>query len=772
VAEYLATNQPTAAWLLEKKPVLEQLVEVLRSGQLDGQLNRGIFSEGAVRIAKDSSDDFIVIWNIDYLSGLNDEGIGFVKFAGDFGLLQAPSLIHQTVERSLFVINQRLRNLIFDSSFFHQGPYNDGGHKILAGRGSELRDYSLGYIEQQVAVGRTSIKAVLCVGPERAWQKASSAAATHASALPSYSITVSNIIGRQGHESTTLATSSLKRLREAILPPEQRSVAGAITSRAEQLALSSTDVYKYAAWDYEAWTSKETVLSPDQSTILNADTILKHPLRIIGPAGSGKTLLMQLMAMRRLRAANNPETIKVLYATHNHGMEVAVRERFYSLGAEEYLKRGELAVTTLARYATDMLGLKHFQVLEADAELAKKTQLGMVTDAFVQAVDHNAAEVRQSPILSAMRDEPGAFAEYLRAEISIAIKGHRKDRDRQGYIGAERPLGRLHAVLTPEERTVVFETFEIYQASLDQLEVLDTDDVAITLMSEVTTPLWMRRRKSFGFDFIFVDEAQLFSENEQRIFPHLSRDQLSHAPIALALDEAQQFYGEPATGLALLGLPDIAREQLRTNHRMSQPIADLAFFVIAHGEDLFRLDFPSFEDYRVRGSDIADATLPSIEIRSADATSLARFVVSRVRRLRSQHLRQIAIVCHADAYWAHLAEALPRDLADLDLSILQERGQRPRDHSFVVLSRPNAVGGQEFDAVICVGLEKGHAPRLIPNDAALQSALDQQALRDIYLAVSRARHRVLIINERDSVPNDIVLKAINAGLVAETELGT
>jgi hypothetical protein len=71
-----------------------------------------------------------------------------------------------------------------------------------------------------------------------------------------------------------------------------------------------------------------------------------------------------------------------------------------------------------------------------------------------------------------------------------------------------------------------------------------------------------------------------------------------------------------------------------------------------------------------------------------------------------------------------------------------------------------------------VGLEKGHAPRLIPNDAALQSALDQQALRDIYLAVSRARHRVLIINERDSVPNDIVLKAINAGLVAETELGT
>jgi hypothetical protein len=50
--------------------------------------------------------------------------------------------------------------------------------------------------------------------------------------------------------------------------------------------------------------------------------------------------------------------------------------------------------------------------------------------------------------------------------------------------------------------------------------------------------------------------------------------------------------------------------------------------------------------------------------------------------------------------------------------------------------------------------------------------LDQQALRDIYLAVSRARHRVLIINERDSVPNDIVLKAINAGLVAETELGT
>jgi len=80
------------------------------------------------------------------------------------------------------------------------------------------------------------------------------------------------------------------------------------------------------------------------------------------------------------------------------------------------------------------------------------------------------------------------------------------------------------------------------------------------------------------------------------------------------------------------------------------------------------------------------------------------------------------------------------------------------------------VGGQEFDAVICLGLERGITPKVIPDDAVLQSTLEQQALRDIYLAVTRARHEVYIFIDVDREPTEIVKQAYDAGLMKKESL--
>lgn len=761
----LCISGPTASWLRGKTEIRAELVKLIVSGALQHHIRNGSFVEGPFRILYDPTHTIVLVNNIDYSSGLQDEGIGIIDLNTETGLCSNKPLLHSTLERSLFIISQRLRNLIFESSYYHQGPFANGGHKILAGRGADARDFSLGYYEEQLAIGKAAIKCIAISGPIRDWEKAAEIASTFKPKLLDVAEHVALLLQGKSPSKLLLPKTTFSELRGSITPPERESYAASLTTRAEPLQISPDLVYTTLDWTYDQWIAEDSPLSPDQRRILHSDALLKHPLRIIGPAGSGKTLLMQLMTVRRL-IEDETQSVRVLYVTHNDAMEVSVRERFSSLVPNNRFYPTQLAITTLSRLTTEILGLDQLALINSDASDAKLDQREMIKTAFQKSCQLNNQLVKTSVVLSTILADVDTLIDFVRADVSVAIKGNRKENDPLGYIGAERPLGKLHGLLTPDERVVIFDTFKFYQDELDQNDVFDSDDIAISYLARVSTPLWHRRRKSLGFDFIFVDEAQLFVENEQRLFPLLSKVSGANAPIALALDEAQQFYGEPKTGYAILGLQDVTRETLTSNHRMSDQIADLTFYVISQSVDLFSLDFPSFDNYRERRALPAQDKPPMLEYRKPDVNSIARTVVNRVRALRKDGMRQIGIVCHSDAYWPGLVDTLTKELSDLDLSLLTDRGFRlNRDHAFAVLTKPTVIGGTEFDAVLCVGLEKGLTPKAVPNDPSLESALEQQALRDIYLAFSRARHQIVVILNNNSEPTPVLQSALTMGLI-------
>src|SRR5205807_3878732 len=128
----------------------------------------------------------------------------------------------------------------------------------------------------------------------------------------------------------------------------------------------------------------------------------------------------------------------------------------------------------------------------------------------------------------------------------------------------------------------------------ETLEIFDTDDLAVSLQSRLTTPLWAMQRRKLGYDYVFVDETQLFNENERRLFPLLTRGNTNHVPVVLALDEAQQTRAVPSAGLGLLGFEQLSHEALESVHRSTHSILRLAFFVIQRTTDLFGSDFPGF----------------------------------------------------------------------------------------------------------------------------------------------------------------------------------
>src|SRR5581483_2995401 len=285
--------------------------------------------------------------------------------------------------------------------------------------------------------------------------------------------------------------------------------------------------------------------------------------------------------------------VRVLYIVHNAAMAQTVKERFTALGAAKYLNGSEqvLHVMTLADYSREQLEIPVNSLIDTDAYESKKFQLEQVIEAQEHVFLDREKDVQQSELLNQVANDHRLmplFAKLVMSEISTAIKGHGLSQDERRYINSERRLSRLHGMMSTVERSIVFNVFRVYNEQVFEiLEVLDSDDLAMSLLGRLRTPIWELKRKTRGYDYVFVDETQLFNENERRLFPLLTRGTTAYVPIVLALDEAQQTQGTTTAGFGALGIPELADENLGSNFRSTRAIVSLAFFVIQHTTDLF-----------------------------------------------------------------------------------------------------------------------------------------------------------------------------------------
>jgi superfamily I DNA/RNA helicase len=715
----------------------------------------------------------LAIWNRDYLSGTGGEPWGVFKLDGAFALKGEPAISQQVFERIVYVMNQRLQGLVLESELIHR-TWPNGSHTCIAGRGVEIRQYSIVYFEGAAGYGSLTSRAILVVGPAHDFDRLQTAIESEIRNFVPLVGLANSLIDLQRRR-PLLDAPAFPALREALAPDqEQREKFSDVTVTTEYRQKGAS-AYETLHWDYFTWLESGS-LSEAQRRVLTSEALRRHPVRVIGPAGSGKTLLMQLLALRHLHKAHTDgQNIKVLYLVHNAPMAQTVGDRFRALGGEEFLTSPEqsLTVTTLAEHSRQLIGLSETMVIDKDAQKTKLFQYEQVQEAFRAALNANQKVVDGSPLLSQISRDNELFelvALLVMAEISTVIKGRGLMEDEQRYTNSDIPLSRFHGILNPGERRVIFDCFKRYHHFIfETYEMLDADDIALSLAGRLRTPVWKLKRKTEGFDFVFVDEAQLFNENERRVLPFLTKDMTPHVPIALALDEAQEPFGFAAAGLATLGIPNIENEELPSNHRSTREIVDLAFFVIQRTTDLFGSDFP---DFTKNGTAAISSTSPQAEppriIRYlGKEQKFGDFVVRLVQELRAKNVRQIAVVCHAEAYWNEVMERLDKATPALPLHVIAQRGEKlSPDQPLVVLSRPAHIGGQEFDAVLLLGLEEGLVPPRVPDNPPLAAALEQQTLREIYLSVTRAKFRVIFVLNRGASPHLTIQEAKSAGLVS------
>jgi superfamily I DNA/RNA helicase len=483
---------------------------------------------------------------------------------------------------------------------------------------------------------------------------------------------------------------------------------------------------------------------------------------------------MQLLALRQLdNARERDRPVRILYLVHNAKMADSVQHRFSVLQGLSHrfvADKRELHVQTLSEYGRRELGLLDTQIIDPDAHEAKEFQFAVIEQSLTQILDEQARFIDDAPLLNEVRANPALrpiFVRLLMAEISTAIKGHGLVNDEKRYVQSERRLSRLHGVMIPQERRIVFDVFRRYHSIVfETFRVLDSDDIALSLLGRLRAPIWELKRREVGYDFVFVDETQIFNENERRLLPLLTKTNSPHVPIVLALDEAQDIYGQSIAGLAALGIEDMASESLASIHRSTRAIIQLAFFVIQRSTDLFGADFPDYTGIADQMEpDSHPLAVPPLIQRVPEAQGkLSKYVIKRIRALRKANLWRIGIVCYADQYWSPLLDELRG--SDLPLRVLESRGERlSASEPVVAFSRPAYVGGQEFDAVLLIGLEEGITPPRVHDNDALASAVEQQALREIYLGITRARFQLQVILPADALPTRVLAEAERAGLI-------
>src|SRR5262249_11123481 len=106
-------------------------------------------------------------------------------------------------------------------------------------------------------------------------------------------------------------------------------------------------------------------------------------------------------------------------------------------------------------------------------------------------------------------------------EIGVVIKG----RAAEDYDTYKKLPAMKYGLPTQTEgdRSFVWRVFNLYREDLISGGQFDTDDVMLSALGQLSTPIWRRRRTREGYDFILIDETHLFNMNELSVFHHLTK---------------------------------------------------------------------------------------------------------------------------------------------------------------------------------------------------------------------------------------------------------
>lgn len=597
--------------------------------------------------------------------------------------------------------------------------------------------------------------------------------------------------GAKEDASVTNFRKALQGLQQAIMAAE--AVGEAVVEERTVSSLAVTELEEQPRTlspliNFEDWLP---LLTTHQRAFIEAEWSVPH--RLEGPAGTGKSLCLRLRAISVLRRAQRADKEHhSIFIVPSDEIRKQALEAFEWNDKDGFWKKDRhsslqsLKVVTLQQLCADILqtDISESEFLDSDSMESKHTQLlylNEVVEGFLKN-DLPSYERMISP----------AFASYMRAndawhisemfqhEISVVIKG-RCGEDIETYKQIARPKYGL-PLSTDKDKVAAFHIYQKYQQKLAASHQFDIDDIVISTISQMDTPIWRRRRQRQGYDSIFVDEIHLFNINELSLLHYLTKNEHDF-PISYAIDRSQAI-GDTGWDEELFAetiAPGVRPEggtRVNTVFRCSPDIVDVAFSVTASGATLFtNFDNPleiASSSFTVQDEQKCESPIlwlcPSDDMMVEFAFKRADAINQEINCGRGN----ILIIASDPSVLRDIR--VYGEKSNKPMELLTKRGDvdlvaKAQRSSRFVVALPDYVGGLEFDAAILVGVDTGRVP---PNGDGVNSEsssfLSYAAHNRLYVAITRARFRLEILANKVRGYSDLLKNAVHKELIEKREL--
>lgn len=550
--------------------------------------------------------------------------------------------------------------------------------------------------------------------------------------------------------------------------------------------LQTSNLIKIPEQGFDRWMH---LLTDEQKNFVNSDWSVPH--RLEGPAGTGKTLCLVLKAINFLKhSINENSSHKALFVVPSDELAASIKDRFLGNGYGEYVtdaineyleKSQSITVITLQKLCAQLLNydVSESELLDRDSIESKNTQL-LYLDQIVSDIKSKDLPVLSSHLSPEFfnflnSEDDWTIAHLLRHEVSIVIKGRAN-----GQIDIYKSIPALEYGLPAKsqaDKEYIFSKFQTYQNLLEQSNQYDIDDIVISAIGQLDTPIWRRRRQQLGFDSIYIDEVHHFNLNEISILHYLTKSP-ALVPISYGIDRSQAVgdigWSDIEFQDALAGDADgkATINPVSAIFRSSTQIIELAFCVTTSGANLFT----NFENPLASATETFTAeeekksAKPCVTyILDDDEIALQTYKqVDQMARSLQVSKSGVLVVIFDEQILSNVVEVWKK--SNKAFKQLDRRG----DFSAVddankagctIVSAPEFVGGLEFSGVILVGCDKGRLPQNAGASDFGKAYLNYRAHNNLYVAITRAKYRVEFIVNKNRGISEILRRAIEMKLL-------
>jgi hypothetical protein len=500
---------------------------------------------------------------------------------------------------------------------------------------------------------------------------------------------------------------------------------------------------------------------------------IAEPVKLRGPAGSGKTLALELkMIYDADEALRVGRRWQALYVTHNWALAEQVDYDLESLEPPNGVK-DTVEVAPFSRLLRDLRpipeGVEVLGIDSQDAYEYPEIVLRIALENFLESrfttFKYECSDTLRRSLEASLDDDQKSqvFRRELVDEFSNVMGGEDiqiRSQDRQKYLALPR-LKQWFPLETDGDKHAVYSVYELYLGMLQRENQVTFPQYMATSLRWFDSFEWSALRRSKGYQAIYVDELHLFSQMERTLLGFFCAEQSDSPPIFMATDPAQSPTGRYGISSnpndVAFGEHDIT---LREVHRYTPQVLNLIkhFNNAFPAEDMGTLHSVDIEAAQSR---LTDGPLPEV----TDCRRIARSDIEKTLDLANEslaHGNRLAIciidASRVDAFMAeadlrpikpYLAKLRTRD----DLGLYAESRRR------LTIGHVDYLAGLQFESVIICGLD---------DSRQLDERVDKrlQFVSRLYLAASRTSQelRIIVNADRDGMP-EVLQSAIRRGLI-------